>query len=156
MRLTCLLIFIAFVTSCGTVRDKTTVVPSPIPEPSSASVIEEKVIPDSPQSRRTFHEYITEVATMVGMRNLRVSPLAEKDFGLRIWGGFGLTRLQGFILRRKGSEWSSHKIGYAEDGKPRPPVLIAVAEPTSGWQPTWESMLRHKTSHVAGCPSHQM
>lgn len=143
MRLISLLIFGVLATSCELVPEKTIELQSPNPAPTVTTVVIEKVIPDVPQTKPVFHETIDTVTSNAGMKRLRDSPLADDDIEVRIWGGFGLTRLQGFILLRKGSSWGAYKMGYEENRTMRP-LLVAVSEPDSGWQSAWESMLRHQ------------
>ena len=52
-----------------------------------------------------FFKAIDERAGIANLSSLRVE-LRKNDLELRLWNGFGLTLLEGFVLRRVSGKWS--------------------------------------------------
>lgn len=102
-----------------------------------------------------FFRHIDERAGTAGLPTLR-APLPEGDLELRVWGGFGLSALEGFRLRRAGARWSAEYFGadfrdkrWVEYGKSLPP-------PKSGWEGAWNrlaglGLMELPDAESAGC-----
>src|SRR4051812_14445268 len=54
-----------------------------------------------------FFKSINERAKIANLQTLRSDRLPENDVAIRIWYGFGVTALRGFILNRAKGEWSA-------------------------------------------------
>jgi hypothetical protein len=102
-----------------------------------------------------FFESIDERAKTAKLRSLR-APLPEGDLELRVWGGFGLTSLEGFVLRRSSGRWSAIHLDGIYQGLPRNKYQLNLSEPKSGWDATWQrfvslGILDLPDAESAGC-----
>ena len=87
-----------------------------------------------------FFESINERAKVAELSDLRSTVLANDDFEIRVWMGFGVSALQGYVIRRSGGQWSTLKIPGIRPQDPSTRVNVAV-NPKSGWEPLWKSLL---------------
>ncbi|HEX6278485.1 MAG TPA: hypothetical protein VFZ49_00600 [Pyrinomonadaceae bacterium] len=116
------------------------------PDLSKISKIQsEDVAPDAEGKRPTFHETIDQAAASVGKQNLRKTALGVDDIEVRVWGGFGMTSVRGFLITRKGGVWAASSI-EAEFNMPRSLKYkeTALSEPARGWEAPWQSLLEHR------------
>jgi len=80
-----------------------------------------------------FFKAIDESAALSGLRSLRSYRLADGDFEIRVWHGFGVTALRGFVLTRVNGQWSAVLLraiprnGASNESQP-------LREPKSGWE----------------------
>src|SRR6185369_12431216 len=65
-----------------------------------------------------FFEAINERTRIANLRSLRVA-LPKDDLELRVWNGFGLTALEGFVLQRRGGKWSAVHLEGIHSGLPK-------------------------------------
>lgn len=85
---------------------------------------------------------INERTKESNLSSLRTVLLPDDDLEVRVWTGFGLRGVDGFILRRSSNQWSAlHLIGMAER-PPFPNTKIALGAPRSGWEPAWQNLMR--------------
>jgi hypothetical protein len=87
-----------------------------------------------------FFEAINERAKLSNLKTLRAVALPDNDLEVRVWHGFGLTALEGFVLKRTAGRWSAIHL----DGITR---KVASAEsqrnlqaPKSGWDGCWRRL----------------
>jgi hypothetical protein len=87
-----------------------------------------------------FFKAIDERARLSNLKTLRSTALPDGDLEVRVWHGFGLTALEGFVLRRAAGDWSAIHL----DGVTR---NVASAEsqknlqaPKSGWEACWQRL----------------
>jgi hypothetical protein len=103
----------------------------------------EVVVSDIPKGWQPIFQAIDEESRAVGIENLRKAIISDSDIEVRIWAGFGITKLQGFILKRRGTEWSSIHIGIPVGSRDHENKTIPLNTPRSGWESAWDSMLSH-------------
>lgn len=80
-----------------------------------------------------FFKTIDERARLGNLKTLRSDALTNDDLEIRVWHGFGLTALEGFVLRRTAGQWSAthldgvtRKVSAAESQR-------SLGTPKSGW-----------------------
>ena len=81
-----------------------------------------------------FFESINRVAKNAELPNLRTTPVNREDFECRVWEGFGISPLHGYVLRRTNGTWSAIEL---EDQHSR------VLKPSKShvWARLWEELL---------------
>lgn len=72
-------------------------------------------------------------ANLSGYADLRKHLLPKGDEEVRIWMGFGITYLQGMILRKKAEKWSATRLLSALPNRPKSRWAKAYVAPKSGW-----------------------
>lgn len=72
-----------------------------------------------------FFEVIDERAAMSKLPSLRTLLLPKGDIEVRVWNGFGLSYLEGVVLRRQNQTWSAAWL------PPTPPEKKETAAPQS-------------------------
>ncbi|MFN2456521.1 MAG: hypothetical protein ABR577_20210, partial [Pyrinomonadaceae bacterium] len=60
---------------------------------------------------------------------------------LRVWFGFGLTPLEGFILKRASSQWSALYLEGDNYYEPKKVKRREIGSPQSGWVKCWERLM---------------
>jgi hypothetical protein len=87
-----------------------------------------------------FFKLINEHTSESRIPGLRTVPVADNNFEIRIWVGFGINGEDGIILRHSSNQWSAvHLHGMAE----RPPLTRSVNNldvPKSGWEAAWQRL----------------
>jgi hypothetical protein len=86
---------------------------------------------------------LDEFASINGLSVLREDVLPENDLEVRVWVGFGLYGIDGFILKRNSGNWSAtglkQMICHAENrGR------IDLQAPKSGWESAWKKLVDAK------------
>ncbi len=89
---------------------------------------------------KIFFESINERARIAHLGTLRVA-LPKDDLELRVWNGFGLTALEGFVLRRHNGEWSAIHLDGIHSGLPKREYQKQLSAPKSGWDNVWRKLL---------------
>ena len=97
------------------------------------------VIPKAPWER-IFFQSINERASIAKLPSLRTA-LPKGDLELRIWNGFGLTPLQGFVLRRSSGKWSAIHLNGINPRLPRDQYEKELGAPKTGWNECWTKLL---------------
>src|SRR5438128_9284120 len=87
-----------------------------------------------------FFEAIDERAKVGNLKSLRAVALPNNDLEVRVWHGFGLTALEGFVLSRANGQWSAihldgvtRRVASSESKNNLPP-------PKSGWDACWQRL----------------
>ena len=99
-----------------------------------------KLIVPTAHWEEIFFEEINERAHIAKLRSLRVA-LPKDDLELRLWNGFGRTRLEGFVLRRRGGRWSAVYLNGVYRGVPKREYQKQLAAPKSGWNKFWSKLV---------------
>lgn len=87
-----------------------------------------------------FFRSIDERARQGRLETLRVRALPGDDFEVRVWHGFGLTLLEGFVLKRSGAQWSAiHLRGIPRNKRPQE-FQKTLQPPKSGWDKSWQRL----------------
>src|SRR5258708_7027226 len=87
-----------------------------------------------------FFKAIDERAKLSNLKTLRSAALPDGDLELRVWHGFGLTALEGFVLRRAAGQWSAiHLDGVTRKAASNESTRNLQA-PKSGWDACWQRL----------------
>ena len=89
---------------------------------------------------RIFFQAINERARIAKLPTLR-SALPKDDLELRIWHGFGLTALEGFVLRRSSGKWSAIHLDGIHSKLARKDYQKELPVPKSGWDECWRKLV---------------
>lgn len=148
-------------TSCSTsaVQENANFVPvQPLPNPNVASEkiqnpkTESQTFPNipfpSPEKSNIKWEdsYFKEIIKREkpsNLKRLKSKVLPEDDLELRIWSGFGLSLLEGLVLRRTSGEWSALHLDWEvsekhDDKRNIKPLDKKLDAPASGWDTAWQ------------------
>ena len=98
------------------------------------------VIPKDPWEK-IFFRAIDERAGTAKLPGLRTA-LPKDDVELRLWHGFGLTALEGFVLRRHSGNWSAIHLDGVHQGLSRDKYQRQLSVPKSGWNECWARILK--------------
>ncbi len=88
-----------------------------------------------------FFEEINKRAKIAKLRNLRSTILPGDDLEVRVWVGFGLSALEGFIIRRDAGQWSAKHLEGIYPGLPRSEYQKKLQVPKSGWEAFWKRVV---------------
>jgi hypothetical protein len=86
-----------------------------------------------------FFKAVNERAKLSDLKTLRRA-LPEQDFEVRVWHGFGLTLLEGFVLKRTHGKWSALYLDGISPGMPRNQYQRILRAPKSGWNASWDQL----------------
>ena len=119
--------------------------PQTIEKPETTSK-PEKIISNIPKAtwEKIYFEGINEWTTEAGLESLRKTVLAENDLEFRLWMGFGLTKLEGFIMKRIENEWSAIYVDADYISENFISRNIKLNEPKSGWGLTWQKLVENE------------
>ena len=88
-----------------------------------------------------FFEPINERVDMAGLAHLRTVSLPKDDLEVRVWVGFGLTALEGFILKRAQGQWSATHLEGIHQRLPKGEYQKLLQTPESGWEAAWRRLV---------------
>src|SRR5215203_3675981 len=117
----------------------THVVQSPKPEPVKTQTGHFKLIVPNATWEPIFFKSIDERASLANLSSLRVA-LQKDDLELRLWNGFGVTALEGFVLRRRSGQWSAIHVDGIHPKLPRAQYERHLSAPKSGWNECWRRL----------------
>ena len=100
-----------------------------------------------------FFEAINERATIAKLPSLRAAALPKDDLETRIWIGFGLTALKGFVLKRSSGQWSATYVRGILPRLAKKEYQIALQTPKSGWEGLWQSLTSKGLLNLPGALS---
>jgi len=147
MRVAFVLIVIANLIGCIRPVDTSSNVraPTPILTTTSATLeVEEIVVADRPGTAPRFAHTIDERSKAAGLKRLRTFPIDKDDIELRIWAGFGLTTLEGYVLKRQKGIWSGNRLfsDYVHDKFIE--RTASLKSPQNGWDALWTDLKGHR------------
>lgn len=87
-----------------------------------------------------FFEEINERVKIAKLNHLRSAVLPNDDLELRVWIGFGLIPLEGFVIKRSSGKWSAVHIRSIGPHLPRRDYQHALPSPKSGWETLWKRL----------------
>jgi hypothetical protein len=87
-----------------------------------------------------FFKSINARANISNLKTLRAGTLPENDLEVRIWHGFGLTALEGFVLKRAAGQWSAMHLEGIHPGLPQSEYQKILAPLKSGWELSWQRL----------------
>ena len=83
---------------------------------------------------------ISERARAANLPDLGKVRLPKDDLEVRVWHGFSIFLLEGFVLRRYAGQWAAiHPGGYCKR-RPRSKHRINLEAPKSGWEDCWKKL----------------
>jgi len=88
-----------------------------------------------------FFKEINERAKIANLQTLRSARLPENDVAIRIWYGFGLTALRGFLLNRAKGEWSATYLAGIHPNLSTKEFQKTLQSPKSGWESCWRQLV---------------
>jgi hypothetical protein len=102
---------------------------------------------------------INERTKESNLASLRTISLPDEDLEVRVWIGFGLQGVDGFILRRSSNQWSALYLNGMAERPPFPNSQVALGAPKSGLEPAWQSLMRTgivtlPDAAAVGCDNH--
>jgi hypothetical protein len=111
----------------------------------SAPVAQEKqelrlVVPDNTWVP-IFFESINERAGVARLPKLGTAILPKDDLEARVWAGFGVTALEGFVLKRTAGRWSATHLEGIHPRLPRSEYQKKLQTPKSGWDACWQRLV---------------
>jgi hypothetical protein len=118
----------------------TNVAQSPKSEPVKFQQGKFKLIVPNARWEPIFFQPINERANLANLSTLRVA-LPKDDLELRIWNGFGLTALEGFVLRRKSGQWTAIHLDGIRSKLPKQQYQRRLPAPKSGWDECWRRLV---------------
>jgi len=92
-----------------------------------------------------YFEAIIEREKTSNLKRLKSKALPGDDLEIRVWSGFGITLLEGFILKRTAGEWSAVDLDWevSENRKGKrdvKPLDKKLDVPKSGWDAAWQKL----------------
>ena len=87
-----------------------------------------------------FFRAIDERAKRSHLETLRSRALPGDDFEIRVWHGFGVTLLEGFVLKRAGAQWSASHLRGITRNMPSQEFQKSLQPPKSGWDKSWQRL----------------
>jgi hypothetical protein len=87
-----------------------------------------------------FFKEINERARIAKLSDLRSGVLPNDDLEVRVWIGFGLVPLEGFVIKRRSGQWSATHIRSITAQLNRRDYQKALGPPKSGWETFWERL----------------
>ena len=88
-----------------------------------------------------FFEEINRRVRRAGLSNLRTIALSGHDFEVRVWSGFGLSALEGFVLKRVDGQWLAVHLNGIHSRLPRSEYQRRLQSPISGWDACWQRLV---------------
>lgn len=128
------ILLLALLFSAGTL-----VTQSPKSEAPQSQASEFKLIIRKTIWEPIFFQAIDERAQQSDLPTLRVA-LPKDDLELRLWNGFGLTALEGVVLRRRAGEWSAIHLDGIHAKLPKASYQKTLSAPKSGWTECWRKL----------------
>ena len=83
---------------------------------------------------------INEIASTAKLTRLSTTQLPPGDLEVHIWVGFGVTGVDGLILRRSSQQWSAAHIREMSGEPPFQSITELLATPPSGWEGAWKRL----------------
>lgn len=80
------------------------------------------------------------VATLAGLGKMG-SSLGKDDVEVRVWFGFGLFPLEGFVMSRRDSRWSAFHLKADRHYQPTKASRNELQPPRSGWEVCWQQLV---------------
>jgi len=98
------------------------------------------IIPDERTDQILFKD-INEATGLANLPKLRESRVASGDLEIRIWRGFGLSKLEAVVIKRTNGSWSGLHLRGSHHSEPQSVKVDILNPPKSGWESFWKSLL---------------
>jgi hypothetical protein len=133
-----LLVLSLLLTSCSSHAQKKA--PEISTSPAGQQKAFEVIVPKATWEPIYFRA-IDERARIANLQNLRAAALPDGDLETRIWTGFGLTALNGFIVKRITGEWAGTFVQGIHPRLAKKDFQIDLQTPKSGWDACWRRLV---------------
>ena len=97
--------------------------------------------PSLPRWGSILYPYLDQHTSLVKLAELRSTSLPQEDLEVRVWLGFGLTPLEGFILKRTAGQWSAFYLEGDNYYEPKKVKMRELLPPHSSWESCWERLV---------------
>jgi len=87
-----------------------------------------------------FFKAIDERANFGNLKSLRSAALPDGDVEVRVWHGFGLTALEGFVLKRVAGQWSAIHLDGVTRKVVSPESEQKLGTPKFGWDASFRRL----------------
>ena len=111
--------------------------PAQVDCPTQASVPVPQQTPNE-----TVSAGVDRVSRLAGLAPLKTAKRGKADLEVRVWYGFGLILLEGFVIKRINNQW--HAFHLKADGHSTRYITkvarIRLPAPRSGWKKCWQRL----------------
>jgi hypothetical protein len=111
----------------------------PLPKPSPQSEGEKIKLPVRKRTELLFANSINERAEKSKIALLQQKKIADNDLEFRVWIGFGLRPLQGFVISRTNGKWEGIFLKSISRAT-KSPYYLQLSTPKSGWEDLWKQL----------------
>jgi len=98
------------------------------------------LIPDAHNDEILFRE-INKTTSLANLPELRKVRVADGDIEVRVWRGFGLSRLEGVLIERMDGQWFGYHIKADQYADPKSVKVEQLETPKSGWEAFWKNIV---------------
>lgn len=135
-----LILLTLFLSSCTQVTQPPKLEPAKLPAKPEPTQLHAVVLKETAEP--IFASTINKRANIAKLLRLRAAlPKPKRDLELRIWNGFGLRALEGFVLRRSSGNWSAIHLRGIHPKLPKEEYEKQLAAPKSGWEECWSRLV---------------
>ena len=96
-------------------------------------------------AEQTPAEYISrhmdQAARLKGLPGYGLRNSSAGDAEIRVWYGFGLSPLQGFLIKRANNQWSASHLKADNYSDPKRIAKIQLPSTKSGWESCWQRLV---------------
>lgn len=86
-----------------------------------------------------FFRSINERAAVSKLNDLRSTVLTGDNLEVRVWCGFGVTALTGYVIKRAGAKWSALKLAPVNPNSPVSRTDFPIT-PKADWPTLWKRL----------------
>jgi hypothetical protein len=121
------------------IKAQTSLKAKPLKKASPRSDELEIKLPPRKRTELLFAESINERASKAKLIPLQRKKIPADDLEFRVWIGFGLRPLQGFVISRTGGKWQGMFLRSISQIA-KPPHHVQLDAPKSGWEGLWKQL----------------
>src|SRR5687768_11847374 len=121
-------------TSCATHIDQQAVPPVRAPELAESAIVTNR------SWKPSFFYDIDKRAKISKLKKLETAKVANDDLEVRIWYGFGLSPIEGLVIKRSSGRWSALHVARVNPKRPHANHDEALNPPRSGWDACWKRL----------------
>ena len=88
-----------------------------------------------------FFKALEERTKKLNLPGLRTIVLPEHDLEVRFWYDGRPQVINGFVIRRRGDQWSAFRIRQTNEGEPVQVREETLPMPKSGWEAAWQKLV---------------
>jgi len=98
------------------------------------------IIPDERVDQILFKD-IDQATGLANLPRLRQSYVSNSDLEVRIWRGFGLSQLEGVVIKHTNGTWTGLHLKGPHYTEPQSVNVDILNPPKSGWESFWKSLI---------------